>query len=176
MLNFFKGTLVCLCLGLVFSGSALAANLHRTASQRVALYVFDSTSESFADFLSPGVSLGSGADIGVGVSSFFQSKNAKNNSGVTWTVNSFLLVLPYVNQKLGGLLALSGNLTSTGGWNTTSSFNPTGFNPASYFQPAVLLVFYQGQISAVPEASSGIMMALGLPILGWLAWRRQRSV
>lgn len=174
MLNLIKGTLACLCLGLIFSGSALAANLHRptkhqSASHRVALYVFDSTSESFADFLSPG------ANIGLDVSSFFQNKNAKSSSSATWTVSSFLLVLPYVNQELGGLLALSGNLTPTG-WNTTSNRNPTGFNPVNYFQPAVLLVFYQQQISAVPEASAGAMMALGLPILGWLVWRRQRTV
>ena len=179
MLNFIKGSLVCLCLSLVFSGSALAANLHRSAKQKsashkVALYVFDSTSESFADFLSPGVSLSPGANIGLDVSSFFQNKNAKSSSNATWAVSSFLLILPYVNQELGGLLALSGNLTPTG-WDTTSSFNPIGFNPVNYFQPAVLLVFYQQQISAVPEASAGVMMALGLPLLGWLVWRRQRS-
>lgn len=164
MWKFIKGTLVCLCLGLVFSGNALAEKAQSAPRQKVAVYVFDTTSESFADLLSPGISLGQE------VSSLFRNKN--KNENVVWTLNSFFLFLPYVHQGLQEVLALNGTLTATG-W--TISPITTNFVSFSYYQPAFLLAFYQEQIgvNVVPEASAGAMMALGLPLLGWFAWRRR---
>ncbi len=163
MWNYVKTSLICLCFGIVFSGSAGAVPQRIPAPQKVAIYVFDSQSKSFSDFLSPGVGLGQD------VSSLFQKK--KN---VTWTINSFFLLLPYVSQGVTSLLALSGDATT--GWNY-HPLETIGWASSGYYQPPILLVFYQEQINvnAVPEASAGVMMALGLPLLGWLVWRRQRQ-
>lgn len=166
MWNAIKAIFVCLTLSLFFSGSALAAKSHdkaRSAKQKISTYVFDTTSESFADILSPGVTLGQD------ISSLFRKK-----SGATWTINSAFLYIPSAQQGLDIVLAFNNNNPSIG-WQpfqvNSSVFN---FNNG-YFQPAILLAFYQEQITAVPEASAGAMMAMGLPVLGWLVWRRQRS-
>jgi len=165
MWKFVKATVVCMFLGLAFSGAALAASHPKSkpVKQKVAIFVFDTTSESFADLLSPDVSLGTD------IASLFHKKK-----GVTWTINNAFLYLPAVQHGLDLVLAYHGDKPLTG-WQplqvTSSIYN---FNNG-YFQPAFLFAFYQEQVSAVPEASAGVMMALGLPVVGWLAWRRQRS-
>ena len=175
MWNLSRTTLACLCLGIVFSGNAMAANQQRPVKiaqqqkyvkQKVAFFEFNSRSERFADFLNPGQSLGERVN-----SSIFIRKKGD----VSFTINSFILLLPYVNEGLSGLLALTGNLTDTG-WNVNHTA-PSLFAGKSIFHP-LLIVFYQQEISnvtAVPEASAGAMMALSLPLLGWLVWRRQRQ-
>lgn len=161
MWNKLKPTLVCLFIGLVFSGAALAEKQHRHAQPRVTTFVSNFSSESFADFLSPGVSLGED------LSPLFQKK-----SGTTWTISSVLLILPKTNQGPGSVLSF-GNDIAANVFGTNTFVTSTFINYGA-FQPLVLLVFYQGQVAVVPEASAGMMMVIGLPLLGWLAWRRQR--
>jgi len=169
MRKWINATLVCLCLGLAFSGAAQAASQHKQAKQqakqKVAIYLFDSYSQSFADLLGPGLSLGKD------FSPLFGKK-----PGVAWTINSVFLFLPYHVQpgSANGFTFYGNDQDGNYAW---SGF---GANPitvsvfsSSHFVPSVLLVFYQEQISAVPEASAGVMMALGLPVVGWLAWRRR---
>ena len=164
IVNIVKGSVACLCLSLIFSGAAQAGNQHKQAkAQRVAIHVFDTTSPSFADLLNPSVNLG------YDIAALFQKKN-----NATWTINSAFLYIPLKQQGLDVVLAFNQASPLTG-WQpylvTASTFNLN----SSYFQPAILLAFYQEQISAVPEASAGVMMAIGLPLLGMLAWRRQRK-
>lgn len=168
MRNGMKATLICLSLSsLIFSGAALAANQpgqdKSKAKNKVAVYVLDSTSESFADLLSPGVNLGQD------ISSLFQKK-----PGVTWTINNAFLFLPLAQQKLDVVLTFNSS-NPLAGWQPYA-VNPSVFNfNGNYFQPAILQAFYQ-EVAAVPEVSSAAMMVMGLPILGWLAWRRQRDL
>ena len=175
MWNFVKTTLVCLCLGIAITGNASAATgqspdtvtqQQKQVKHKVAFFEFNSQSERFTDFLNPGQSLGGRENSSI----FIRQKGE-----VSLTINSFILLLPYVNEGLSGLLSLTGNLVDTG-----LNINPTAtsfFAGKSIFHP-LLIVFYQEEISnitAVPEASAGAMMALSLPLLGWLAWRRQRQ-
>ena len=166
--NGIKATFICLCLSsLIFSGAALAANQpgqgKSKAKNKVAVYVLDSTSESFADLLSPGV------DLGRNISSLFQKK-----SGATWTIQNAFLFLPLAQQKLDVIFAFNSRNPLVG-WQPYA-VNPSVFNfNGDYFQPAILQAFYQ-EVAAVPEVSSAAMMVMGLPILGWLAWRRQRDL
>lgn len=163
-----KATFICLSLSsLIFSGAALAANQPKQdkskAKNKVAVYVLDSTSESFADLLSPGV------DLGRDISSLFHKK-----PGATWTINNAFLFLPVAQQKLDVVFAFNSS-NPLAGWQPYS-VNPSVFNfNGGYFQPAILQAFYQ-EVAAVPEVSSAAMMVMGLPILGWLAWRRQRDL
>ena len=125
--------------------------------------MLDAASESFADLLSPGVNLGQD------ISALFQKK-----PGATWTIKNAFLHLPLAQQKLDVVLAFNGS-NPLAGWQPYSVV-PSVFNfNNSYLQPAILLAFYNEQIAAVPEASTGAMMLIGLPLLGWLAWRRQHS-
>ena len=175
MRDFVKTTLVCLCLGIAMTGNALAAKGQRPAKvtqqqkhvkQKVAFFEFNSRSERFVDFLNPGQSLAKQES-----SSFW----VQPKGDVSFTISSFILLLPYVNEGLSGLLALSGNLTGTG-WNVNPTVT-TLFSGSSIFHP-LLIVFYQQEISnvtPVPEASAGAMMAMSLPLLGWLAWRRRQG-
>lgn len=167
MKKLIKATLVCLCLGLDFSGAAQAATQPKPVKQKVAVYVFDSFSQSFADLLNPGISLGND------MSPLFGKK-----TGVSWTINSVFLFLPYHGQQgLARLFVFDSNGNGHGGNNAWAGFGASPIVASvfsnSNFVPSVLLVFYQEQISAVPEASAGVMMALGLPVVGWLAWRRR---
>lgn len=163
-----KATFICLSLSsLIFSATALAENQpgqdKSKAKNKVAVYVLDSTSESFADLLSPGV------DLGRDISSLFQKK-----PGATWTINNAFLFLPLAQQKLDVVFAFNSS-NPLAGWQPYS-VNPSVFNfNGGYFQPAILQAFYQ-EVAAVPEVSSAAMMVMGLPILGWLAWRRQRDL
>jgi hypothetical protein len=168
MWNQLKASLLCLFLGLIFSGAAQAEKQHRQHGAQPRVQTFaanfspDFSSGSFAEFLSPGVSLGDD------FSPLFQKKNRAN-----WTISSILLILPNSSHELGGVLAFGKDISLDGlGVNTfvTSTF----IHYRHYFQPLVLLVFYEQQVAAVPEASAAVMMALGLPLLAWLAWRRQR--
>jgi hypothetical protein len=163
MWNKLKPTLVCLFIGLVFSGTALAEKHHKHARTRVTTFESYFSSESFADFLNPGVNLGED------FSPLFQKKN-----GATWTISSVLLILPKTNRSPGGVISFGNDLASIAF--DANTFVTSTFIHYGSFQPLVLLVFYQGQgqVAVVPEASAGVMMALGLPLLGWLAWRRQR--
>lgn len=168
MRNGMKAILICLSLSsLIFSGAVLAANQpgqgKSKAKNKVAVYVLDSTSESFADLLSPGVNLGQD------ISSLFQKK-----PGVTWTINNAFLFLPLAQQKLDIVLTFNSS-NPLAGWQPYA-VNPSVFNfNGNYFQPTILQAFYQ-EVAAVPEVSSAAMMVMGLPVLGWLAWRRQRNL
>ena len=161
MFNNLKSTLIGVCLGLIFSGSALAANPQKPAEQKVAFLVFDTPSKSFADFLAPGINLGD--DL---------SPLFKKTPGVTWFIESFFLYLPSVNQGLGEILAFNRDDTLPGSPLIPITTSP--FLSIGHFSSPFILVFYQEQVSAVPEAGAGVMMAMGLPVLGWVAWRRQR--
>ena len=162
MWNNLRATLVCLCIGLVFSGAALAEKQHKHVRPRVATFESNFSAESFADFLSTGVSLGED------FSPLFQKKNA-----ATWTISSILLILPKTDQGPGRVFSFGNDLASIAF--DSNTFVRSSFINYGAFQPLVLLVFYQGQqVAMVPEANAGVMMALGLPLLGWLAWRRQR--
>ena len=57
------------------------------------------------------------------------------------------------------------------------SDQPNTSNPGwdGRFSLAIFSVYQYQALAPVPEASAGLTMAMGLPLVAWLVWRRRRS-
>ena len=164
MWNLVKGTLVCLFLGVVFSSAALAANQHKTHKAhkptQAVIFVFDSTVASFASYLSPGKGLWSGD-----LSLFFPTKRSPE-----WTLVRSFAFLFYAQPEPDERFEGQWNFIDFAQWQPNS--NP-GWD--GRFSLAIFSVYQYQALAPVPEASAGLMMAMGLPLVAWLVWRRRRS-